>query len=239
MSTILSQLWTGPAPAPSTFKEYAARTVLPDPAVLDEFHAAAKRMPVLQAAGEEIASRLMFRRRFDLPSAISLLCGTMDPGHVDGVLEAIRDEAFQEAKRLALGNTWQAFSDPHGAPYQKLVQEFPHLRENLKTKVFAPMLLRAKAELDRITPLEESRMIDKARSDVAALGMKPKDVPNPGKSPLVQEWEDYLGRLSTTQGFIVGGRQHDRMEGYAGQWFYVAKQTLEEIIPHLRTAANP
>ena len=77
-------------------------------------------------------------------------------------------------KRLALGNTWQTFSDPHGAPYIKLCQESQQLRENLKANVFAPMLLRAKAEVDRITSLEESRMIDKACFDVAALGMKPK-----------------------------------------------------------------
>ena len=78
MSTILSQLWTVHAPAPSSFSEYPARTVLPDPGVWGEFHAAAKRMPVLQTAGEEIASRLMFRRRFDMPSAIYLLSSTMD-----------------------------------------------------------------------------------------------------------------------------------------------------------------
>ena len=181
----------------------------------------------------------MFNSSFNMPNAINLLATTMDPAHVNGVLDSIRDMAFQEAKRLALGNTWQTFSDPHGQPYIKLTQEFPMLRENLKTKVFAPMLQRAKAELDRVTPLEESRMIAKARADVAALGMKPKDVPNPGKSPLVQEWEDYLGRLSTAQGYIVESRQHDRMEGYAGQWFYIAKQTLDEILPHLSTVANP
>ena len=166
------------------------------------------------------------------------LTHTMDPSDVADVLEWLREQALERFKFELIGNAWQTFNDPHGAPYQKLVGEFPQLRPNL-TSLIAGMLERARAELTRIVPLEESGMLAKAHADTAAMGIKPKDFPQPGKSPLVEAWESFIGQLDDTHAALVGGRPQDRVDDQPGQWWYKNKRTLDGIVSYLPEAGQP